>query len=234
MASDFGDEAGEKLFDWMLRIGQDAGEKAMTVSVKKFKEALRNARVKAKTPERTGDDWAKLNMAEFKDLPEYDAIKDILSDKLKADGVEHDFYEDNACESWLLFRVIDAQDVSRAFEELEGQADRALEKAKASPEMEKARQEHLGSPATDKQIAYLDSLVGQGKVPGDEYETARKGGLTIAAANGLLNKYANNYLKLRDDEPLEERADRAREGSKAMAAKGAVDKEISLAEVRAK
>ena len=26
MASDFGDEAGGELYDWMLRIGQDAGD----------------------------------------------------------------------------------------------------------------------------------------------------------------------------------------------------------------
>ena len=25
MASDFGDEAGQELYDWMIRIGQDAG-----------------------------------------------------------------------------------------------------------------------------------------------------------------------------------------------------------------
>ena len=26
MATDFGDESGEKLFDWMLRVGQEAGQ----------------------------------------------------------------------------------------------------------------------------------------------------------------------------------------------------------------
>ena len=30
MASDFGDEAGQELYDWMIRIGQDAGGKAMS------------------------------------------------------------------------------------------------------------------------------------------------------------------------------------------------------------
>mgnify|MGYP000028377356 CR=1 FL=1 len=29
MASDFGDESGEKLFDWMLRMGQDASQDAI-------------------------------------------------------------------------------------------------------------------------------------------------------------------------------------------------------------
>ena len=28
MATDFGDESGEKLFDWMLKVGQEAGQEA--------------------------------------------------------------------------------------------------------------------------------------------------------------------------------------------------------------
>ena len=32
MASDYGDEAGEKLFDWMLRMGQDASQDAIRAS----------------------------------------------------------------------------------------------------------------------------------------------------------------------------------------------------------
>ena len=33
MASDYGDEAGGKLLDWMLRIGQEAGAEAMARSL---------------------------------------------------------------------------------------------------------------------------------------------------------------------------------------------------------
>lgn len=234
MASDFGDEAGEKLFDWMLRIGQEAGENAMTNSAKRLKEALRSARDKTQGTDRTGEDWAKLNMEEFKALPEYETIKDVIAQKLDAAGVEHSFYENKAGESWLLFRVANAQDVSRVFGELEEQADQALDKAKASPEMEKVRRERLEAPATEKQIAYLDKLAEKGTIPSDEYDQAKEKGLTVGSANGLLNKYADRYLNLGDEEPLEERAERAREGSKALAEKDAVDKEITRTEVRAK
>lgn len=34
MATDFGDESGEKLFDWMLRVGQEAGQEALAKSAK--------------------------------------------------------------------------------------------------------------------------------------------------------------------------------------------------------
>ena len=44
MPSDFGDESGEKLFDWMLRIGQDAREAALLTSAELLKGAFKNAR----------------------------------------------------------------------------------------------------------------------------------------------------------------------------------------------
>lgn len=36
MASDYGDEAGGKLLDWMLRIGQEAGAEAMARSAREL------------------------------------------------------------------------------------------------------------------------------------------------------------------------------------------------------
>ena len=34
MASDYGDEAGGKLLDWMLRIGQEAGAEARPLTAR--------------------------------------------------------------------------------------------------------------------------------------------------------------------------------------------------------
>ena len=42
MATDFGDESGEKLFDWMLRVGQEAGQEALAKSAKGLAEAIRS------------------------------------------------------------------------------------------------------------------------------------------------------------------------------------------------
>ena len=44
MADDFGDYSGEKLFDWILRMGQDAGGSAAMAAADKLKAALDNAR----------------------------------------------------------------------------------------------------------------------------------------------------------------------------------------------
>lgn len=44
MASDYGDEAGGKLLDWMLRIGQEAGAEAMARSARELSERLAGIR----------------------------------------------------------------------------------------------------------------------------------------------------------------------------------------------
>ena len=44
MTDDFGDDSGEKLVDWMIRIGQDAGEAAMMASGERLASAFRRAR----------------------------------------------------------------------------------------------------------------------------------------------------------------------------------------------
>ena len=44
MADDFGDYSGEALFDWILRMGQDAGGSAAMAAADRLKAALDNAR----------------------------------------------------------------------------------------------------------------------------------------------------------------------------------------------
>lgn len=135
MPSDFGDESGEKLFDWILKVGQDASEAALLSSAERLKTAFRNARgeVDGAVPENENGEpqaqWAKLRMAEFEDLPEYDTIKEAIDSKLSSQKIEHDFFTDKAGHDFLLFRVEDAPDVSRALEDLEKQTDHMVDKA---------------------------------------------------------------------------------------------------------
>ena len=84
MPSDFGDESGEKLFDWMVRVGQEAGQAAMSHGAARVSMAFRNsvgeigregaALANPQQPE-TAPEWAKLNLHEFKELPEFETIK---------------------------------------------------------------------------------------------------------------------------------------------------------------
>ena len=110
MASDFGDEAGQELYDWMIRIGQDAGGKAMSDAAGKLVQALRNARSgispEAETEDAARPEWAKLDMAEFKELPEYESIQAAISAKLESAGLAHSFIDDQSNgKTYLLFRI---------------------------------------------------------------------------------------------------------------------------------
>ena len=94
MASDYGDEAGEKLFDWMLRMGQDASQDAIRASAERLKSAIRNLRGQIDGPlaeaERGGvREYARLNLSEFEELPDYASLREIIETRLDAAAIEH-------------------------------------------------------------------------------------------------------------------------------------------------
>ena len=78
MPSDFGDESGEKLVDWMMQVGQDMGDAAMQASANKLSEAFRNVRgdigstsvtaLSDNGSQAQGREWARLDMHEFVEL----------------------------------------------------------------------------------------------------------------------------------------------------------------------
>lgn len=134
MASDFGDEAGQELYDWMIRIGQDAGGKAMSDAAGKLVQALRNARsgagMEADAAGSATPEWAKLDMAEFKELPEYESIQAAISSKLDSEGLAHSFLDDQSSgKTFLLFRTDDAGKLDKCFGELIEQTEAAVQKA---------------------------------------------------------------------------------------------------------
>ncbi|WP_165248513.1 hypothetical protein [Adlercreutzia sp. ZJ141] len=132
MASDFGDESGEKLFDWFLRLGQDASEEAIRASAEKLKSALRNLRgsLDGKAP---GQDvavreFARLNLSEFEKLPDYASLREIIDERLIQAAIEHDFAVVGGHDH-LVFRVADAPEVDEVFRTLEKDVDAELERA---------------------------------------------------------------------------------------------------------
>ena len=132
MPSDFGDESGEKLFDWMLRIGQDAGQQAMLDTADKLAAAFKNARKglgQDASPGEEVNEWAKLNMKDFADLPEYDSRKELISSELDKQAVVHEFANE-AGREFLVFKVKDVHEVDGVFKRLEEQTVQARDKAK--------------------------------------------------------------------------------------------------------
>ncbi|MBQ2681904.1 MAG: hypothetical protein IJF97_08215, partial [Eggerthellaceae bacterium] len=92
MASDFGDDSGEKMVDWMLAFGQEAGDSAMCASAERLKQAFRNARGSLGAAEEASEDenledWVKLRLREFEELPEYETLREIIDEQLDRDAV---------------------------------------------------------------------------------------------------------------------------------------------------
>lgn len=167
MASDFGDESGEKLFDFMVRFGERMGEDAMRRHANKLQTAFENAKRKTQTESREADaavEWAKLDMREFQNIEGYDEIKGIIETKLRANGVEPAWFQDQAAgREYLLFRIVEAQQVWDSLDELaretEGAESRASkrlkkdlgEKRDSRPLEEKAKQAREAADALERE-----------------------------------------------------------------------------------
>lgn len=140
MPSDFGDESGEKLFDWMVRVGQEAWQAAMSHGAARVSMAFRNsvgeigregaALANPQQPE-IAPEWAKLNLHEFKELPEFETIKEVIDGELDREALQHEFYDEGE-KSFLIFRVDDAPEVARCFNELADETNRACKRARAA------------------------------------------------------------------------------------------------------
>lgn len=132
MASDFGDESGEKLFDWMLRMGQDAGQDAIKASAERLRNAIRNIRGQmgedGQAQEGGAREFARLNLSEFEELPDYASLKEIIDERLSDAAIEHDFVKVDGHDH-LVFRVAAAPEVDEVFANLEKDVDKAAEQA---------------------------------------------------------------------------------------------------------
>ncbi len=193
MASDYGDEAGNKMIDDFMRFGERMGERAMYTRASQMQRAFQNATLAAReaageaVPSEDSPEWAKLDMQEFQGIEDYEAIKGIIEDRIAAHGVGSTWFPDpETGKEYLLFRIADAKEVWQSFDELSRETDDACAKA-----AEKIRERHKKEPSRD-----------------------------------------------RDDRPLDERAEDAREASAALEAERsttrALSKEPRFQEMRAK
>lgn len=136
MASDYGDDSGEKMLDGFTRMGERMGIDAMYRRSNRLQDALENARAQTsayKCAEDGGEtrvEWAKLDMAEFRDAEDYDEIKQAVEERIRACGIEPAWFEDaEHGKEYLLFRISDAHDVWACFDDLSDEVGSAAEKA---------------------------------------------------------------------------------------------------------
>lgn len=233
MASDYGDEAGEKMLDNFTRFGERMGERAMYDRASRMQRAFQNATHSAREaggesalPTReVSPEWAKLDMAEFQGIEDYDGIKAIIEDKLGTHGVESTWFPDpQTGKEYLLFRIADAREVWQSFDELAHETDAAKEKA---AEAIRRRAEGRGE--------HREALGEQERRPA-EAERSPSEKPRPAHAKTVWQKYGVPVL--RDYRPLEERAAHARAASAALEAERpatrSAEREPRFQEVRAK
>lgn len=133
MPSDYGDESGEKMLDNFIRFGEHMGEEAMRNRADKLHDAFEHAKARASekgAPWNEPSEWAKLDMHEFREIEGYGEVKRIIESKMAARGVDTTWFEDKENDrEYLLFRIADAQDVWRGFDELSRETQGAKERA---------------------------------------------------------------------------------------------------------
>lgn len=160
MASDFGDESGEKMIDSTARIGERWGESALRRRAWAMRGACEQASEQAEAAidaPATGEDpapaWARLDMSGFKDAGDWESVRPQVEDALHAHHVEPVWLDDaEAGRTELLFRIEDARQVSDAFGDLGDRFSRdASHPIDGRPLDERARQARRASEALEAQ-----------------------------------------------------------------------------------
>lgn len=133
MPSDYGDESGEKMLDDFTRFGVRMGEEAMRDRADRLHDAFEHAKARASekgAPWNEPSEWTKLDMHEFREIEGYGEVKRVIESKMAARGVDTTRFEDKENDrEYLLFRIADAQDVWRGFDELSRETEGAKERA---------------------------------------------------------------------------------------------------------
>lgn len=174
MASDYGDEAGSKMIDDFMRFGERMGERAMYARASQMRQAFENATREAQgiagdAAEERPPEWAKLDMHEFQRIEDYDSIKGIIEDRLAERGVTSTWFPDpETGKEYLLFRIADAQEVWKSFDELSRETDDAAAKA-----AEKIREQRDKAPSRTRDERTLDERAEEAREASEALEAER-------------------------------------------------------------
>ena len=146
MADDFGDDAGQQIFDWALRLGLEgyrrgggpAGQRAVEEAIGRLEAALESARdavgastnspAEARQEVRTDARFARLDMSEFAELEDGQRVISAVDAKLTANDIWHGMTEDGGT-PWLVFKTADAPAVASTFDQLVSDTREAASRA---------------------------------------------------------------------------------------------------------
>lgn len=174
MASDYGDEAGSKMIDDFMRFGERMGERAMYARASQMRQAFENATREAQdiagdAAEEQPPEWAKLDMHEFQRIEDYGSIKGIIEDRLADRGVASTWLNDpETGREYLLFRIADAQEVWKSFDELSRETGDAAAKA-----AERIREQRDKAPGRNRDERTLDERAEEAREASEALEAER-------------------------------------------------------------
>lgn len=133
MASDYGDDSGEKMLDGFTRLGERMGVREMYRRSDHLQQAFDKAKANTTAHESDAEgrvEWAKLDMTEFRVAGGYDELKRAVEGKMAERGVETAWFEDaEKGKEYLIFRISDAHDVWSGFDELSDEVHDAAKRA---------------------------------------------------------------------------------------------------------
>lgn len=195
VAEDFGDDSGDKLLEWSMRMVMEKGRRGAYKESSRFSDALRSAREQLDGMGDAGkgeagpvmghDGWAKLDMHEFCDIEGWEELKSVLDGQLEAKGLAHEWFEDEqAGKTYLLFQAGDARELSNAFGELEERVSEAHERAIAAIEKARGLEHARDDPGREQGKAERGRDDPRKKVPLREKARAARGHAAELAHGG--------------------------------------------------
>ena len=165
MADDFGDDAGQQIFDWALRLGLEgyrrgggpAGQRAVEEAIGRLEAALESARdavgastnspAEARQEVRTDARFARLDMSEFAELEDGQRVISAVDAKLTANDIWHGMTEDCGTPC-LVFKTVDAPAVASTFDQLVSDTREAA--SRAAERIRQEREREGGSRGADR------------------------------------------------------------------------------------
>lgn len=161
MADDFGDDAGQQIFDWALRLGMEgyrrgggaAGQRAVEAALENARDAI-GAKPEpsggAPQAARTDARFARLDMSEFAALEDGQRIISAVDAKLAANDIWHGMTEDGGT-PWLVFKTADAPAVACAFDQLVSDTKEAASRAAERIRQEQGRDDRSRAADRDRE-----------------------------------------------------------------------------------
>lgn len=158
MADDFGDDAGDKLLEWSIRIMIERGRLHARESSAGLARALRDAQERVapdsggpQGEERNG--WAKLDVRDLASVEGWDDVRAAIDAELDARGIAHEWFEDGRTgERRLLFRTGDARGLADSLGSLAEKVEAAHEQAVRAVGRAREAERDGGDPRTDRSL----------------------------------------------------------------------------------